>query len=588
MAQSFQSLAELLEQSAEKFKNNEMFGTKQPDGSWKWLSYGDFRKLVADCRGGLASLGVGAGDRVAIVADNCVEWAAACFASYGLGAQFVPMYPAQPEKEWEYILSDSGAKVVFASSACYDRLKEVARPLPQVERVVGIGLPDSDADSFGALTKAGSNAPVEPRAVKGEDIAALIYTSGTTGNPKGVILTHKNFCTNVVASGSRFHFDENDRALCFLPWAHSYGQTAELYTFISFGAAMAINDEIPKLVDNLAEVKPSVLVAVPRIFNRIYDRVNKQMDERPALIRKLFFSAIESATKKSQGRSLSLLESWGLGLANAIIFKKIRGRFGGRLRFVVSGSAALSPEVAQFIDALGIDVYEGYGLTETSPVATTNYPGNRKIGSVGKPLPGVSIRIDTGVTGEEKNGEIIISGPNVMQGYYNKPEETAEVLLPDGSFRSGDLGYLDSDGYLYITGRIKEQYKLETGKYVAPSHLEEQLKLSRYILNVMLYGANKPYNVALIVVDREAIEGWAKDNHVASENLLESDAARTLIKDELARYGSDFRNYERPTKFVLITEDFTQENDMLTPSMKLKRRNVLAKYEAQLEALYSS
>lgn len=586
MAQSFETLSQLLEQSAGKFKDNDLFGTKQPDGSWTWLSYGDFAQLVAQCRAGLRALGVRPGDRVAIVADNRVEWATAAFASYGIGAQFVPMYPAQPPKEWEYILGDCNPKVVFASAAAHSEMQAIVARVGHAARVIGLDLPKADEASFQALlaTDPGKGA-LHP--VTGEDIAGLVYTSGTTGNPKGVMLTHSNFCSNVIASGSRFEFDQTDRALCFLPWAHSYGQTAELYTFMSFGAAMAINDEVPNLVDNLAVVKPSVLVAVPRIFNRIYDRVNKQMDARPALIRKLFSTAIETATAKNQGKKVSWLQNASLGLANKLIFKKVRQRFGGRLRFVVSGSAALSTEVAQFIDALGIDVFEGYGLTETSPVASTNYPRNRKIGSVGKALPGVSLRIDKEVTGDDKIGEIIISGPNVMQGYYNKPEETTAVLLPDGGFRTGDLGYLDDEGYLYITGRIKEQYKLETGKYVAPSVLEEQLKLSRYILNVMLYGANKPYNVALVVLDVESLKDWAKSTGATLGDPTESEAVRTLIKDEVAHYGADFKNYERPSKFVLVSEDFTQENGMLTPSMKLKRRHVLAKYEAALEALYS-
>ncbi|HEU5076851.1 MAG TPA: AMP-binding protein, partial [Polyangiaceae bacterium] len=418
MAQSFETLSQLLEQSAREFKDNDLFGTKQPDGSWTWLSYGNFAQLVAQCRTGLRALGVGVGDRVGIVADNRVEWATAAFASYGIGAQFVPMYPAQPPKEWEYILGDCNPKVVLAAGAAHPELQAIVARAGSTTRVIGLDLPEADEASFQALLARGTgDSALHP--VTGSDIAGLVYTSGTTGNPKGVMLTHANFCTNVIASGSRFDFDQTDRALCFLPWAHSYGQTAELYTFISIGASMAINDEVPNLVDNLAVVKPTVLVAVPRIFNRIYDRVNKQMDARPALIRKLFTAAIESATAKNHGQRLSWLQNASLALANKLIFKKVRQRFGGRLRFVVSGSAALSTEVAQFIDALGIEVFEGYGLTETSPVASTNYPKNRKIGSVGKALPGVSIRIDTQVTGEEKVGEIIISGPNVMQGYYN-------------------------------------------------------------------------------------------------------------------------------------------------------------------------
>lgn len=587
MTESFETLSELLEQKAAKFKNNDLFGTKRPDESWSWVSYGDFHAEVARCRAGLAKKGIDFGDRVAIVADNSIAWATAAFACYGLGAIFVPMYPAQPKNEWEFILADSGAKLVIAGSAeAYDYLRPVLDKTVSLEHLVGIHLPDDDPASFASLLAAGDAGPVPLAELQGSDVAGFIYTSGTTGDPKGVVLTHKNFCTNVIASGSRFEFSDEDRALCFLPWAHSYGQTAELYTFISFGAAMAINDEVPKLVDNLAVVKPSVLVAVPRIFNRIYDRVNKQMDDRPRAIRALFYSAIENDSRLKAGQSVSLLGRVGLGLADKLIFSKIRQRFGGRLRFVVSGSAALSPEVAHFIDALGIDVFEGYGLTETSPVACTNYPGHRKIGSVGQALPGVELRIDTAVTGEEKNGEILIRGPNVMRGYYNQPEASAQVLTEDGWFRSGDLGYLDDEGYLFITGRIKEQYKLENGKYVDPAPLEEQLKLSRYIANVMLYGANKHHNVALVVLDMDNVREYVAERSLeahAPESLPE---VKQLIRDELAKHGEQFKRYEQPQDCLLISEDFTHENDMLTQSMKVKRRNVLKRYQAALDALY--
>jgi long-chain acyl-CoA synthetase len=253
----------------------------------------------------------------------------------------------------------------------------------------------------------------------------------------------------------------------------------------------------------------------------------------------------------------------------------------------VSGSAALSREVAEFIDALGINVFEGYGLTETSPIATANYPGNRKIGSVGKPIPGVEITLDKSVTGDAKNGEILIKGPNIMQGYHNRAEENAQVLMKDRTFRSGDMGYVDEDGYLYITGRIKEQYKLENGKYVVPSPLEEELKLSPFIANVMIHGANKPYNVALIVPDKSAITRWAAEKGVKIESIEKSDDVKKLIEEELKKHSTSFKGFERPQRFALTTEDFTTDNGMLTPTLKLKRRNVLAKYEKDLDALYN-
>jgi long-chain acyl-CoA synthetase len=242
--------------------------------------------------------------------------------------------------------------------------------------------------------------------------------------------------------------------------------------------------------------------------------------------------------------------------------------------------------VAAFIDALGITVYEGYGLTETSPIATANYPDHRKMGSVGRPIPGVSIQIDRSITDDPVNGEIIIRGPNVMRGYHHRPEENAAVLMEDHSFRSGDMGYLDSDGYLFITGRIKEQYKLENGKYVVPSPLEEQLKLSPYIANVMIYGANKPHNVALVVPDAEAVRGWCTKQGVALEEVARSEQVRQLLRNEIEACSKDIKGYERVQNFIIALEDFTTDNGMLTPTLKLKRRAVLARYGSDLDALY--
>jgi long-chain acyl-CoA synthetase len=268
----------------------------------------------------------------------------------------------------------------------------------------------------------------------------------------------------------------------------------------------------------------------------------------------------------------------------------VRERFGGALQFAISGSAALSPEVAAFIDALGVRVYEGYGLTETCPIVSANLPGpgNRKLGSVGRPVPGVRVAIDREASGDERDGEIVVSGPNIMLGYHNRPEENAAVLMPDGSFRTGDLGHLDSDGFLYLTGRIKEQYKLENGKYVVPSPLEERLKLSPYIANVFLYGDNRSYNVALVVPDAVAVEDWAKRKGQTLNDPARDPQVRELIGAELERLSAGFKGYERPRGFALIGEDFTTANGLLTPTFKLRRAAVLERYRAEIEALYSA
>lgn len=587
MTEQFKNLVDLCEKSCEKHASRELFGTKT-DGAWKWNTYGEFGKLVDAFRGGLASLGVKAGDKVGIVANNRVEWAVAAYATYGLGAAFVPMYEAQKADEWRFILDDCGAKIAIgATNDIYEKLKGVKDQVSSLEHVVGFEADESDDHSYAALLKKGEASPAKAIHPAPSDIAGFIYTSGTTGNPKGVILSHDNLCSNINAIHTIFPFSASDRSLSFLPWAHSFGQTCELHAMLSMGCSLGINDAVENLVSNLAEVQPTILFAVPRIFNRIYDGVNKQMTEKPGFIQSLFRNAVANRTKKSRGEDVGVWSGMGISLADSIIFSKIRQKFGGRLKYAVSGSAALSKEVAEFIDALGIEVYEGYGLTETSPIATANFPGNRKIGSVGKPIPGVSIIIDKTVTSDPKNGEILIKGPNIMQGYHNRADENSAVLMEDRTFRSGDMGFVDDDGYLYITGRIKEQYKLENGKYVVPSPLEEELKLSPYIANVMIHGANKPYNVALVVPDKAALEKWASESGKKLDDVEKSADVKALIAEELKKYGKSFKGFERPEKFVVTAEDFTTDNGMLTPTLKLKRRSVLSKYEPALDALYN-
>jgi long-chain acyl-CoA synthetase len=334
-------------------------------------------------------------------------------------------------------------------------------------------------------------------------------------------------------------------------------------------------------------------MSVPRIFNRIYDRVQKQIREKPKPIQKLVQAGLAAARKRREGGRLSLVEVAAFEAADRLVFEKVRQRFGGRLKYAFSGGAAISREVAEFIDGIGVMVYEGYGLTETSPIATANSPGRRRIGSVGRAIPGVKLVIDTKVTGDPDNGEIVIYGPNVMKGYHNRDEENRAVFTSDGGFRTGDMGRIDKNGYLYITGRIKEQYKLENGKYVVPSPLEEKLKLSQFIANVMVHGANKPYNVALIVPDLGELREWAKKPENAISNtsddaLLADPKVRNLIRQELESYSSDFKQFEKVLKFELIKEDFTVANGMLTPSLKLKRRNVMQQYGDNIERLYGA
>ncbi len=589
-APKFQNLVEMFERSIQLYGSRNLFGTKK-NGQWLWTTYAQFGKMVDQFRGGLASLGIKRGDCVSIVSNNRVEWAVAAYACYGLGAALVPMYEAQLPKEWAFIINDCQAVAFIAANedilAKGEKIKETS---PSLQHLICLSLPKSDPRSYEGLLEAGEKNPCEPIKPEPKDTSCLIYTSGTTGNPKGVILSHGNIASNISAVHEILPLISDDRSLSFLPWAHSFGHTCELHALLSLGGSMALAESVDKIVANLAEVSPTVLMSVPRIFNRIYDNVNKQMAEKPKMIQNLFKAGLRASNKARRGQSLGIGEKLTLSVADKIIFSKIRLKFGGKLKYAFSGGAALSKEVAEFIDGLGITVYEGYGLTETSPIATANRPGAHRIGSVGQPIPGVKVEIDKTLGHDGKQGEIIVHGPNIMQGYHNRDEENKAVFTENRGFRTGDLGYLDGEGYLYITGRIKEQYKLENGKYVAPAPLEEHLKLSPFIVNSMVYGDNRLYNVALLVPDFEALKKWAEANGISAasnEKLIEEPRVKELLLNEVEKYSGEFKGFEKIKKITLTTEDFTTQNDLLTPSLKLKRRVAWQKFGPQIEALYA-
>jgi long-chain acyl-CoA synthetase len=585
----FKSLVDLFEKSVANYPNNRLFGTKK-DGRYQWTSYEKFGEMVDNFRGALAQMGVEKGDTVAVIANNRVEWAVGAYATYSIGAKYCAMYEAQLAKDWKYIIDDSNAKILLvANTEIYDQVKPFVDELDDLERVIFFDGDEQHEDYFGNRLEDGRANPADAVHPDSEDLATFIYTSGTTGQPKGVKLSHGNITSNINAVGDAIPIGEGDVSLSFLPWAHSFGSTAELHYLFSTGAALGICEDVSKIVDNLQEVRPTLLFSVPRIFNRIYDGVQKKMDKEGGIKKKLFYAALENSDKlreQQDAGGASFATRMKDKFYDKVVFSKIRDRFGGRLKFAFSGGAALSPEVARFIDNLHITVYEGYGLSETSPIATCNRPGARRIGSVGKPIDGVTIEIRDVEGYDPGTGEVCIKGPNVMQGYHNLPDKTEEVLDDDGTFHSGDLGRLDEDGFLWILGRVKEQYKLENGKYVVPSPIEEQLKLSPYINQIMIEGTNKPFNVALIVVDVESLDEWCEENGVDKEGRLENPEVRELFSDELKRWGNNLKGYEHPRKFKLIDEEFSPENDMLTPTLKLKRRVIMEEYGDDIEALY--
>lgn len=589
MSKNYQTLNDLYADAVSSYPKNRLFGTKR-EGMYRWNTYEEFDERVTAARGGLAALGVSKGDTVAIIANNRVEWAVAAYATYGLGAQFCPMYEAQLPKDWKFIINDSDAIVLLAANEeIYEKTKSFIGSVGSLQRVIYFDGADGE-DSWSTLLATGRENPADVADVGKDDICGFIYTSGTTGDPKGVLLSHYNICSNVNAIHGILDIGPSDVSLSFLPWAHSFGQTVELHTLFSMGASLGLAESVQTIIANLAEVQPTLLFSVPRIFNRIYDGVHKKMEADGGLKKTLFHAGLANSDKlreENERGGAGFMTKLKDSMFDSIVFSKVRARFGGRLRYAFSGGAALSPEVARFIDNLHITVYEGYGLTETSPIATCNQPSARRIGSVGKPIPGVSIELDPVEGYPDPNvGEVVVIGPNVMKGYHNLPDKTAEVIDEKGRFHTGDLGRIDEDGFLYIIGRVKEQYKLQNGKYVVPAPLEEQLKLSPYINQVMIEGSGKKHNVALIVVDADTTEAWAKQHGKSLDDAVKSPEFEKVIMDEVARVGANFKGYERPTKVALITEEFSTENEMLTPSLKVKRRVVMERYGDLIESLF--
>jgi long-chain acyl-CoA synthetase len=585
------NLVDMFEDSVKKFSDRPLVGMKNVDGEYDYKTYGQIAQRVDNLRGGLAQIGVEKGDGVGLIINNSDVWGVIAFAAYGRGARLVPMYEKELVHIWRYIIEDSELKVLFVvNEEVYEQVKGWVDEIETLEKVFiihGFG-----ENSMAAVEEMGQKNSVASMKPHYSDIASLIYTSGTTGEPKGVLLSHGNFTTNVQAAASAFpHIDENVVTLSILPWAHSFGQTGELYLGIYVGGSTGIMGAVETVVDDMGKVRPTILIAVPRVFNKVYSGIHNMMIEKGGLAQFLFNTAKKEAEKKRTTGKASIK----LKILDKLVFSKIRDRFGGRLKEAITGSAAMNPEIAQFFIDIGIPTYDCYGLTETTPAMTINCPAGHRLGTVGRAVDKVTVVIDKSMVGEDSDdGEILCFGPNVMQGYHNKPEKTVEVMVSDPKlgvgFRTGDRGRLDADGYLIITGRFKEEYKLENGKYVHPASLEEDIKLNSYVINAMLYGDGKPYNVAMLVPDFEALKPICDEMGLGDKSpadLIKEEKVQDFIKTEVTNHlKKSYGGYEIPKKFIFLSEDFSIENEMLTQTMKLKRRNVYEKYLDQLEALY--
>jgi long-chain acyl-CoA synthetase len=582
----FSNLVELFQQSVDRFAERRAFGV-QRGREWQFITYAELDTLVAKARAALAQLGIGRGDRVAIVSENRLEWVILAHATFQRRAIFVPMSEAQHDAELKYILTDSGAKVCFTANASVAaRVGTLREDLLDLQHVIPIEGGDGPL-SYAGLLAQGTQSLVSARMPVPTDCAMLVYTSGTTGGPKGVRLSHQNLASNAAALSEMRDFGSDPRSLALLPWAHVFGGCVELNLALALGATVAIARNPDQFFEELPRIRPTMLYGVPRIWQMIYQDMQRELAREPEMSRQLFVAGQRLRSKQQRGEHLSFSERVTLNLAEKLVIGKLKARLGGAVRLAFSGAAPLAVEVAEFMQGIGITIHEGYGLTESSGSSTSNPTGAVRLGSVGKPLLGTTIAIERRFTGHDpREGEVVIYGPGVMAGYQNQPDETTRVLGADGGLRTGDLGYLDEEGYLYITGRVKELYKLNNGRYVAPAPLEEKLKLSPFVANCMVYGAGQPYNVALVVADVPALLRYFAGELHDQRALTTDRRVRRLFEEEIVKYSRDFRAFELIRAFWMETEPFTRENGMLTTSFKLRRDRVRERYEGKLLSLY--
>lgn len=566
----------------------------EKDGRWQSLTWAETKQRAYEWAAGLVELGLAPQDRVAIASSTRVEWALADLSIMCAGAATTTVYPTTIAQDVAYIVGDSGSRVVFAENDDQiEKLRAHRAQLPDVTKVITFdGTADGDwvitADDLATLGRrrlAAEPDLVDARidALRPADLATIIYTSGTTGRPKGVRLPHSAWTYTGSIAAATTLVSADDLQYLWLPLAHVFGKVL-LTIPIAVGAATAIDGRIEKIIDNLAVVKPTFMGAAPRIFEKAYAKIVQVAEGEGGVKAKLFRWAIGVGLEADAARQ-SGKEPTGLKLkvADKLVLSKIRQRFGGRIRFMISGSAPLNVEIARWFGGVGLQILEGYGLTETSATATLNLPGEVVYGSVGRPTVGTSIRI-------ADDGEILIRGTQVMDGYHNRPDATSEAVAGDGWFHTGDIGHLSASGHLFITDRKKELFKTSGGKYIAPSQIESRFKgICPLVSQFMVVGEGHNYASALITLDPDAITAWAESNGLRDMSYAEiarDDRTRHAIQQYVDELNSGLNRWETIKRFVILDHDLTVEAGALTPSLKLKRRVVADRYRAQLDALY--
>ena len=587
------TLAEMFYGMTARYPQETVFRYKK-DGAWRDVTWKEAEERVLSIASGLMAEGLEPGSAVAILSGNRPEWAYADLGILSVGVKNVPIYPTNTAEQIAYILEDSGSEFVFVEDRKQlDKVSQVRKDLPRLRRAVVIE-PHPDQDDFvtdlDTLMKKGAasldRTAVERRwkAVDPEDLATLIYTSGTTGNPKGVMLSHRNLVSNIEGIRDFLNIEPGTRDLQFLPMCHSFGRM-EVLGFMMYRGVVTFAESIEKIVDNFKEVRPQVFITVPRLLEKVHAKIMGGVESGSAVKKTLFSWAFGVGTKAARARMekrpLPLALKIQFGLADKLVFSKIKGALGGELEYLVYGAAPLAPEIEQFFAATGLSILGAYGLTETSPGLTGNLPDDFKLGTVGKPWADTEIRI-------AEDGEILARGPQIMKGYWNNEEATREVLDEEGWFATGDIGEVDSDGFVKITDRKKDLIITAGGKNVAPQNIENFLKMDEAVEQVAVIGDRRKYLTALIVPNFEWLESFARDKGIvgARSAIVASPVVRQEYERRLAEKNKSLAKYETIKTFALLSEEFTVENNMFTPTLKVRRKNVMAHYKDLIESMY--
>ena len=591
------TLVQVFEQAVQKHNRPDALNYKS-GSNWTSISSAEMLQRIRNIAAGLYSLGIKRGERVAILSESRSEWTLADAGCLFAGAIDVPIYPTLTPAQVRYILNDSGARLLFvADERKFNEVREAVSSCAAVEHVVfwedsnqhdpGITLLQLEHYGEELFKQQPELIDMLTSAIRSEDLATIIYTSGTTGEPKGVMLTHSNVVSNLIDSARHLSYNRNDCVLSVLPLSHVLERVA-MYMYIHHGMAVFFGESLEMIGPNLREVRPTIFVGVPRIFEKIYARVKEKSAEKGRLNVSILNWAVtvgkEYARLAVAHKPVPALLGLKHKLANKLIFEKIRNAMGGRIRLLVSGGAALPEELGYIYIGAGLPIVQGYGLTETSPVITAGRLDDNRVGTVGKPIPNVEVRI-------APDGEIETRGPHVMRGYYNKPAETRAVMTDDGWFKTGDIGTLDEDGFLSITDRKKELFKTSGGKYIAPQPIEQMIKGSRFVNQVVLVGNGRKFAAALIVPDWERVESYAELKGLNTRDrgeLCRHPRVIDLFERQVAALTADLANYESVKKIALIENELTIEGGELTPTMKVKRRVIDEKYKDVIDKLYEA